>query len=355
MKKIFRFLVRLIGRIIVVVLLILVGLILYNMINSFSPAEIENVEVIHKIHGSNPASDTLTFANWNIGYGGLGREIDFFYEGGSQVRPSYEDYLKYMHGIRQIMQVFTEMDFLLLQEVDSYAKRSYFQNQVEQFWGEYRKGSMALAINYDVKFVPVPFNEPMGRVLSGIVTYSQFNAGSAVRYGFPFDESWPTRLFMLNRCYLLTRYELGDKTLTVINTHNSAYDESGEAKMIQLQMLREKMLEEYKLGHYVIAGGDWNQNPPGFNAKEVSTDDVVKTIIPLVPADLLPANWTWAWDPEIPTNRNVDIAYQKGSTQTTIIDYYAVSPNVEVLEVETHATNFEFTDHQPVKLTVRLK
>jgi endonuclease/exonuclease/phosphatase family metal-dependent hydrolase len=47
--------------------------------------------------------------------------------------------------------------------------------------------------------------------------------------------------------------------------------------------------------------------------------------------------------------------YQKGKTKTTIIDFYVVSPNVEVKAVHTIATGFKFSDHQPVIMKVTLK
>jgi len=355
MRKVIKFIIRLFIWVCVLVFIVFIALILLNTIKSYQPDDLEILEIIEKGSPENMGQDTISLISWNIGYGGLGKEIDFFYEGGTQVRPSFEGYQNYMDGIQLIMGVFMKSDFILLQEVDTYAKRSYFNNQVELFWNGMENGSMVFAKNFDVRFVPVPPLSPMGNVISGVVSFSKHTPISAERYAFPPDESWPMRLFLLERCYILTRYELENGILTLINTHNSAYDETGEAKQVQLEMIKEKMMEEYALGHWVIAGGDWNQNPPGFDAKNVTTNDIVKTIIPLIPFDLLPAEWTWAYDPAVPTNRNVDIPYQKGNTQTTIIDYFVVSPNIEVLEVKTHSTNFEFTDHQPVKLRVRLK
>ena len=355
MAKLIKFLVKLIIWFVILVVVLLGGLILYNSIGSFDPAEIENLEIVKKEYPANPVKDTLLFANWNIGYGGLGKEIDFFYEGGTQVRPTYDLNKKYISGIRQIMEVLNDADFVLMQEVDVYSKRSYFENQVALLWGDFPGRSMVFSKNYDVRFVPVPPAEPMGKVQSGIFLMSKYLPEKATRYAFPYDEVWPMRLFQLERCYLLAQYQVGEKIITVINTHNSAFDETGKANIIQINMLKEKIVEEYNLGHYVIVGGDWNQNPPGYDINKITTGDVMKTIDPQVPADLLPEGWAWAFDPEIPTNRNVEIPYKKGVTKTTIIDYYVVSPNIEVLDIKTHSTNFEFTDHQPVLLKVVLK
>jgi len=65
--------------------------------------------------------------------------------------------------------------------------------------------------------------------------------------------------------------------------------------------------------------------------------------------------WRFAFDPLAPTNRDVDMPYQKGKTQTTIIDFYVISPNVEVESIHTVATAFNFSDHQPVVMKVTLK
>jgi endonuclease/exonuclease/phosphatase family metal-dependent hydrolase len=280
--------------------------------------------------------------------------MDFFYEDGERVRPEGDEYKTYQDGIFSIMNDFNHADFILLQEVDIKAKRSYFTNQVEMFHESLPDYSKVFAKNYDVKFVPVPVASPMGSVKSGLLLFSRYIPEKAQRYAFPPDESWPLRLFQLNRCFIFTSFSYDDKNLVVINTHNSAFDETGEAKAIQLNILKELMVNMYEKGYYVVAGGDWNQNPPDYIAQRIITGDVVKTIDPLIPSDLLPQGWTWAYDPEIPTNRNIDITYEKGITKTTIIDYFVVSPNVEILEVKTTSTSFEYTDHQPVFLKVRL-
>ncbi len=70
--------------------------------------------------------------------------------------------------------------------------------------------------------------------------------------------------------------------------------------------------------------------------------------------DLLPENWTWAFDPSAPTNRKNYKPFVKGENETTYLDYFVVSPNVEVLQTKTIDLNFENSDHNPVYLQVRL-
>ena len=55
-----------------------------------------------------------------------------------------------------------------------------------------------------------------------------------------------------------------------------------------------------------------------------------------------------------PTNRDVDMSYQKGKTKTTIIDFFVVSPNITVESVKTIETGFENADHQPVIMKIKI-
>lgn len=114
------------------------------------------------------------------------------------------------------------------------------------------------------------------------------------------------------------------------------------------------MIEEYKRGNYLIAGGDWNANPPGFKREMILTGDRIKQDEFTDLNDYFPG-WTFAFDSTAPTNRNVDTQYEHGITPTTILDFFLVSPNVEVVDVETLSTGFTFSDHQPVYLKIRFK
>ena len=159
---------------------------------------------------------------------------------------------------------------------------------------------------------------------------------------------------MPTRCFILERFHLDNgKDLLLINTHNSTFDD-GSLRRIELEALKSLMLEEFQKGNYVVTGGDWNSNPPGYMINTISNGDVAKEILPRLEGEFLPAGWKWAFDPLMPTNRDVDQSYVKGSTKTTIIDFFALSPNIELLSVKTVNTSFEYTDHNPVLLQFRL-
>lgn len=140
----------------------------------------------------------------------------------------------------------------------------------------------------------------------------------------------------------------------VVNTHNSTYDKGGILRKSEFLKLHEFIANEFSRGNYVIAGGDWNNNPRGFDPEKIKTGDIVKYIEPPIDTTFLPG-WEFVFDPRSPTNRDVDSPYNKGKTKTTIIDFFVISPNVEIKSVKTIITNFANSDHNPVIMKVALK
>ena len=300
-----------------------------------------------------PDTAGLHLLIWNLGYAGLDASMDFFYDGGDRMRPSEEGVVNNMKGIITTLAPYRDFDFILLQEVDRDSKRSYHLNQFEAISGHFHGFSTYFGMNYNVFFVPVPLSDPMGKVESGLMSLSKYPPAEVIRYQFPGNYSWPTKLFMLDRCFLLERYPVSDgNELLVINTHNSAYDD-GTLRRQQMDYLKQFLLEEYHKGNYIIVGGDWNQTPdgfrPGFPSHRFDTINLT-----YVEKDYPAGDWTWAYDPMIPTNRRVTVPYDRETSLTTVIDCYLLSPNVELKEVRTLNNEFVFSDHQPVRLHVKL-
>jgi endonuclease/exonuclease/phosphatase family metal-dependent hydrolase len=211
------------------------------------------------------------------------------------------------------------------------------------------------AINYDVPFVPIPLNNPMGKVVAGMMCFSGYKARSSERVSFQGNFKWPKNLFMLNRCFIMERYVFSSgKVLVMINTHNSAFDD-GTLRKAELNLLRKTALDEYQKGNYVLVGGDWNLNPPGYELSGITSGDVsVSTDLYNASDHLMPEGWVWAFDDTTPSNRYVDEPYQKGKTKTTIIDYFLLSPNIQLINIKTIDLGFKYSDHNPVKMNVQL-
>lgn len=356
MKNAIKLLVRVLVALVVIALLYVGGNIGYATLTDYQPPATEKVEV-HREVALSARDSVYTFMIWNIGYAGLGAEQDFFYDGGTNVRPTEDLNEKYLEGVRNVVGGNANVDFILLQEVDTNSRRSYYYNQLVSIADKLPYHNYAYATNYYVDYVPMPLETPwnvLGRVNAGLATYSKYKVAEAVRHQFPGKYEWPKRVFMLDRCFLMERFNLPwGKDLVVINTHNSAYD-GGTLKQEEMRALKGFVLEEYGKGNYVVVGGDWNQTPPGFdnNTFAKAGDTYEQTQVPEnYPAD----GWQFAYDAGVPTNRKLSKPYNPDSTFTTVIDYYLLSPNVEVMNIHGGNLNFMYSDHQPVYLEVRLK
>jgi len=239
-------------------LLVLVGafllFLIYATLDDFRPQDETSESIIEQ---SQVLSDSaqLDLLIWNIGYAGLDASMDFFYDGGKSMRPSEEGVSRNLEGITSTLSPYVNYDFVLLQEVDRDSKRSYYKNQVQTIEADFPHHTTYFGMNYDVFFVPIPLFNPMGKVESGLMTLTKHTPTEVTRFSFPGNYSWPMKLFMLDRCFLVNRHPVTNgKELVIINTHNSAYDD-GSLRSQQMDFLKKVLLEEYKLGNYVIVGG----------------------------------------------------------------------------------------------------
>jgi len=339
--------------IILIPILYVAGMILFGTLTDYRPPAEEPVDPATK-GVSVINSDSLSLYIWNIGYAGLGKESDFFLDGGEYTRMSKALTEKNFSGIKSTVASWDDADFILLQEVDETARRSYGTNQfkaINNLWNG--NWTSALAYNYKVKFVPVPFLKPLGKVKAGLATYSPHKASDIKRHQFPGNFSWPKRIYFLDRCFMVMRFPYKGKELLIINTHNSAYDD-GSLKADQMEFLKTFISDEYANGNYVIVGGDWNQCPPGYDCYGKFTMEEVGYEQSSVDPGYMPEGWNWAYDDAVHTNRKLSAPYEPETTFTTVIDYFLVSPNISILKTEGLELNFEYSDHQPVKLSIRL-
>jgi len=300
------------------------------------------------------AEAELTFMIWNIGYCGLSADMDFFYDGGKQVRTSEKNVRQNLEETTRFLDEKQSFDFILLQEVDRDSGRSYHLDEFDSISELLKKFQACFGTNYDVKFVPMPITSPLGKVFSGLATFSKQVPKSCVRYSFPGNYKWPKGLFMLDRCFLVNRYAVsGGEELLVINTHNSAYDD-GSLRKGQMDYLKTFLTDEYRKGNYIIVGGDWNQCAPGFSPgfdeKIFDTHDYS-----LIDKDYLPQDWTWLYDNKTPSNRRLQAPYDSEKSLVTVIDFYLLSPNINGISNQTVNLNFRHSDHQPVLAKIKLK
>ncbi len=345
---------KVLGLIILTAILLFGAFLLYSTLTWYNPPQKINL-ADNSFPDTIRCDSTLSILSWNIGYAGLGDDMDFFYDGGKKVRGSYERTALNLDSISHFLRRKSVAPFMLLQEVDLSSRRSYYFNEKDTLVSHLACHA-ALAPNYVVGFVPVPPSSPMGKVNSGVLSMSRYQPESSVRYGYPGMFGWPSRLFNLRRCMLVNRYpaDIG-KQLVLINSHLSAFDD-GSLKKQEMRFLHDFALAEYAKGNFVLVGGDWNQTPPEFPLTRFgenyqSDSFILSNIAP----DFMPAGWIWAFDPQLPTNRYLNEIYRQGKTFRCLIDFFLVSPNIQVVQNQTYDLEFRNSDHNPIEMKFRLQ
>ncbi len=206
---------------------------------------------------ANP-KDTLTLMTWNIKFGG-GR-IDFFFDcWGDRVTMTEEEVLTHLEGLaRKIRQV--DPDVLFLQEVDIDSKRSAYVDQVEYLLNHTDLNYAVFASQWKASYVP---SDGIGKINSGNVTLSKYPLENAVRIGLPLiqEQSAVVRYFYLKRNILETEVQVGDRSLRLLNTHLSAFDQDGTKKK-QLDQLVDTLISRDNSTINFVLGGDFNLLPP---------------------------------------------------------------------------------------------
>lgn len=334
------------------VLLIIALAFIYLTITEYHPAGIKMLYASKETAKPISLDDTLSLADWNIGYAGLGSNMDFFYEGGKHVRDTKAHTIRNIRGISSFLKSNDTVDFVFLQEVDRDSKRTYHEDEFAIFDSTLTNFTGFFAMNYKTPFVPVPPRAPMGKVESGIAVFSRKDPITVTRYAYPGNYAWPKRLFMLKRCFMVLRFPMKNgKEFVLINTHNSAYD-SGKLKSEQTRQLADFVKGEYQRGNYVVLGGDWNQCPPGFVPRfKVPFDTIFSTHLP---DNYLPG-WKKVFSDTVPTNRNVSSPFNSRTSMRTVIDFFIISPNMKAVSYKIENMGFRYADHQPVHFSFTFK
>lgn len=323
-------------------------IVIFYSVNKYRP--LKN-EVIYYSEINHELPETLEILTWNIGYAGLDENMDFFYEGGKQVRPERE---RSMENLSEIIIYLSkcDADIILLQEVDIYSKRSYRINQFELISGILSDYRSLFAFNFSNPFIPIPLKNPIGRVESGLALFSKYEPFLAVRHSLPLKKSsFPMNFFDFNRCVLSCTYYLGnEKYFTVYNIHNSAYEDLGHRKR-ELDYIRDSLIPS-GTNSFAI-GGDWNQNPTGYSQSYKEKNN--KYFRPgLLESDFSEHIGKIYYDPEKPTARYLYEPYNENTT-TTLIDFFMASEDVECLDIKTDDLGFRNSDHNPVLINIRIK
>lgn len=318
-----------------------------SLTTEYSP---NKIETIYSGDGDTVMSDTITLLSWNIGYCGLGDDMDFFYDGGSSMRTSKERTQQNLECIVTFLESMSSVDFILLQEIDIDSHRSYGINQLEAIESALLNHTAYFAYNYKSLFVPIPITDPMGGVESGLALLSKYRPTTIERHQYPGSFSFPVRLFNLKRAALKASFKTkGAEELVIINTHNSAYDDGG-MRNAELAYL-DSILIKTPLG---IVAGDWNSTPDGYvQSTQESQNQYFQPLS--LDQSIFSCEYKTLYDASVYSNRYGYEPYRKGSTTETLLDFALVSKSIEPISVETIDLGFSNSDHNPILITVAIR
>lgn len=350
--KFFRFLLILA----LTVVVLLGGMLGFLSLTEYKPEAKEDITVEGIAQKTLSVGDRLSVLSFNIGYGALGDNADFFMDGGKSVMTASETRVnENIIGIIKDVKAINP-DVVFFQETDVNSTRSHHINEYEDLKNSLKGYSFSFANNFKVAFLPYPI-PPIGKVDSGLVTASKFSVTSAERIQLPIPFSWPTRMANLKRCLLVSRVPVknSQKELVLINLHLEAYDD-GEGKTAQTKMLSDILKSEAEKGNYVIAGGDFNQIFSTADKNAFSVKDGLWAPGE-IDASAFGKDFNFLMDESTPSCRSLDKAYagaDKESFQYYLIDGFITSKNIKVEKCETQDLGFVNSDHNPVLINVKL-
>lgn len=214
--------------------------------------EIKNAQISFESEGS-----TLNVLTWNISYAyGLGSEGTEEY-----VPQTPEHYEKNLLSIAETIER-KNVDIVFLQEIDFYAARSHYQDQLSFLQSNTQLKNSARALSWQANYVPHPlgdFSAHFGKVFSGGAILSRWPILENKVYLLekPKSKAWWYNLFYLYRYVQVATIEVMGKKIKVANLHLEAFDSQNKNEQAQF------LIELVKNERFDILAGDFNTLPLG--------------------------------------------------------------------------------------------
>lgn len=356
MRKTIKVILRVLAVALACLVLVLASYVIYVFAAYYRVEDNLSLKVSNRSSVAVETGKSYTLSTWNLGFGAYSQDFSFFMDGGTESRAySKEEVLKNMNGMMDAALSF-DADFLLFQEADVKATRSYYVDEAALISEAFSGYSNVYAQNYDSPYLYYPLIRPHGKSQAGIVTLSRYKMGESVRRSLPVETGF-YKFFDLDRCYSVTRFSLNnsEKELVLINLHLSAYTSDGSIATEQLQMLIAEMQTEYEKGNYVIAGGDFNKDLLGDSSLIFGVKGENATWAQPFPEELLPETISLVTSDNVPSCRNCDMGYLPGETFVLTLDGFLISDNVSVGSIEVKDYAFLHSDHNPVVMQFTLE
>lgn len=331
--------------------IVALAFLIIGLLNRFRRPDYATI-AFHTAQGTHAlAGPDLRVVTWNIGYAGLGRDADFFLDGGTSLRPLPKAAIA--TAAEQIGHTLLDgaWDVMCLQEVPQggFLTRGVdVRRTLDRRLSGYHHAFWA-----DLKTVFIP---PALRLLHGMGTYCAKHIASVRTIELPEAETLMLGFIKKPYAGLLTTLPIAgtNTSWVIINLHLPVYGASESGRRAQITLLFDEAQRAYARGDHVVIAGDLNTRlcDAEFACDQRPDDPMWHTEFP---TDSLPAGWSLIADPTTPTIRSLQAPFARGKTFTTIFDGFIVSPNVDVLSVTALDMGFALSDHHPVQAHLTAK
>lgn len=236
----------------------------FTYFSTFNPAPIEHEDPFNAEDAPllKPGQE-IKVLSWNVQFM-AGKNYVFFFDtpnhDGPDTMPCLKDIALTFKEVARIIKE-EDPDFILLQEVDSGSRRTYYEDQLTVLLSMLPEDYKAFVSSYYWKNTFVPHPCIMGATGMKLAIISKYKIEEATRHQLSLmEENYIRQAFNLKRSVLKARLPIegGHKALFVLNTHLSAF--AKETNTMQKQVLEIKeilnSLEEFEYAWLI--GGDFN-------------------------------------------------------------------------------------------------
>ncbi|MFY0652543.1 MAG: endonuclease/exonuclease/phosphatase family protein [Cyclobacteriaceae bacterium] len=248
------------------ILVLVIGFIYY----ASSPVYSENTyNQIVQFSQESSKRDTITVMSYNIGY----------MSGMTNNRPIPRTRKLFDGNLEKSIQLFNTYspDIIGLQEVDFNADRSFNRNQSDSLAVSGGFSHAQISVNWDKKYVPFPYyplSMHFREILSGQSILSKFPIVESERIVLPgqVNPNYFYNLFYIDRLIQISKIDLGEQFLYVLNVHLEAYDKDARARQAEIVV---DYFSKYSSDFPTILIGDFNAEPYGENSSDRTFDIIM--------------------------------------------------------------------------------
>ena len=216
-----------------------------------------------------PAKKSISVMTWNIRFGVA--RLDFALDAcGDRVIISKSEIISGLEGIAKKIND-TDVDIVLMQEVDVQSKRSSYVDQVQWLLNNTNMNYGAYASKWKSQII---LADGIGRVDAGNLILSKWKLEDPKRYQLPLrgDQDGLTQLFYLRRNVVTVKVDMPGTPFFAVNAHLTAFatDDTKQKHISGFKNILDNIVSN---GFNFVAGGDLNAIPPTASKTNFCYDD----------------------------------------------------------------------------------